>query len=58
MQIMRKILGTLTILFILYLGFFGWDKYNIEPFILNWLKSWNTEQIKEKSEKIVEIIAE
>lgn len=42
-----KILGTLTILFILYL-----------VVMLNWIKKLDTEQVKEKSEKIVEIIAE
>lgn len=42
-----KILGTFTILFILYL-----------VVMLNWIKKLDTEQVKEKSEKIVEIIAE
>lgn len=42
-----KILGTFTILFILYL-----------VVMLNWIKTLDTEQVKEKSEKIVEIIAE
>ena len=42
-----KILGAFTIIFILYL-----------VVMLNWIKTLETEQVKEKSEKIVEIIAE
>lgn len=42
-----KILGAFTILFILYL-----------VVMLNWIKTLDAEQVKEKSEKIVEIIAE
>jgi Sec-independent protein secretion pathway component TatC len=42
-----KILGAFTIIFILYL-----------VVMLNWIKTLEAEQVKEKSEKIVEIIAE
>ena len=42
-----KILGAFTIIFILYL-----------VVMLNWIKTLEREQVKEKSEKIVEIIAE
>lgn len=50
---MRKIIGTITILIVLYLGFFGSARFNIEPFILNWLKSDNgkktTEMVVDKA---------
>lgn len=55
---MRKILGTITIVLIIYLGFFGSDRFNIEPFILNWIKSWDTKEVKHKAERCVDVITE
>ena len=36
---MRKLIGTIVILLVLYAGFFGIGRFNIKPFIMNWIKS-------------------
>lgn len=36
---MRKLIGTIVILLALYAGFFGINRFNIKPFIMNWIKS-------------------
>ena len=36
---MRKLIGTIVILLVLYAGFFGINRFNIKPFIMNWIKS-------------------
>lgn len=36
---MRKLIGTIVILLFLYVGFFGINRFNIKPFIMNWIKS-------------------
>lgn len=36
---MRKLIGTIVILLFLYVGFFGCERYNIKPFITEWLAS-------------------
>lgn len=51
---MRKLIGTIVILLFLYVGFFGVERYNIPPFILNWFKSDAPVETVEKIEKIVE----
>ena len=55
---MRKLFGTIAIIITLYLGFFGCDKYNVKPFIVNWFKSDSPAQLKEKANKIKDIIVE
>lgn len=42
-------IGTLAIIITLYLGFFGSKKYNIEPFIKNWLSSENSKEVVGKA---------
>ena len=53
---MRKLIGTITIILVLYLGFFGSEKYNIEPFIINWFKSDKPAKTAEKAKEIGKII--
>ena len=55
---MRKLIGTIAIIITLYLGVFGCEKYNVKPFIVNWFKSDNPSQVKEKANKIKDIIVE
>ena len=55
---MRKLIGTIAIIITLYLGFFGCEKYNVKPSIVNWFKSDNPSQVKEKANKIKDIIVE
>ena len=55
---MRKFIDTIAIIIVLYLGFFGCEKYNVKPFIVNWFKSDNPSQVKEKANKIKDIIVE
>ena len=55
---MRKLIGTIAIIITLYLGFFGCEKYNVKPFIVNWFKSDNPSQVKEKANKIKDIVVE
>lgn len=55
---MRKFIGTIAIIIILYLGFFGCEKYNVKPFIVNWFKSDSPAQVKEKANKIKDIVVE
>ena len=55
---MRKLIGTIAIIITLYLGFFGCDKYNVKPFIVNWFKSDSPAKVKEKANKIKDIIIE
>ena len=55
---MRKLIGTIAIIITLYLGFFGCDKYNVKPFIVNWFKSDSPAQVKEKANKIKDVIVE
>ena len=55
---MKKLIGTIAIIITLYLGFFGCDKYNVKPFIVNWFKSDSRAQLKEKANKIKDIIVE
>ena len=55
---MKKLIGTIAIIITLYLGFFGCDKYNVKPFIVNWFKSDSPAQVKEKANKIKDIIVE
>ena len=55
---MKKLIGTIAIIITLYLGFFGCEKYNVKPFIVNWFKSDNPSQVKEKANKIKDIIVE
>lgn len=55
---MRKFIDTIAIIIVLYLGFFGCEKYNVKPFIVNWFKSDNPSQVKEKANKIKDIVVE
>lgn len=55
---MKKLIGTTAIIITLYLGFFGCEKYNVKPFIVNWFKSDSPAQLKEKAKKIKDIIVE
>ena len=55
---MRKLFGTIAIIITLYLGFFGCEKYNVKPFIVNWFKSDSPAKVKEKANKIKDIIVE
>lgn len=50
---MRKLIGSIAIIFVLYLGFFGSERFNVEPFITNWFKSDNGKQVTEKVENKV-----
>lgn len=53
---MRKLIGTITIIVVLFLGLFGCEKYNVKPFIVNWFKSEQSTEVKEKANKIKDII--
>lgn len=55
---MRNFIGTIEIIIVLYLGFFGCEKYNVKPFIVNWFKSDSPVQVKEKANKIKDIVVE
>ena len=55
---MRILIGTIAIIITLYLGFFGCDKFNVKPFIVNWFKSDSPAKVKEKANKIKDIIVE
>ena len=55
---MRKLIATIAIIITLYLGFFGCEKYNVKPFIINWFKSDRPAQVKEKANKIKDILVE
>ena len=55
---MRKLIGTIAIIITLYLGFVGCEKYNVKPFIINWFKSDRPAQVKEKANKIKDILVE
>ena len=55
---MRKLIGTIAIIITLYLGFFGSEKYNIKPFIVEWLRSDNAAKVKEKANNITDILNE
>ena len=55
---MRKLIGTIAIIITLYLGFFFFFLYNVKPFIVNWFKSDNPSQVKEKANNIKDIIVE
>lgn len=55
---MRKLIGTIVIILALYVGFFGCEKYNIEPFIINWFKSDKPEKLKEKITKVKDVLKE
>lgn len=47
----KSMIGTLAIIIILYLGLFGSKKYNVEPFIKNWLSSDNSKEVVDKAVK-------
>lgn len=51
-MIMRKLIGTIVLLIVLYAGFFGIERYEIKPFILNWFKGGGVEKTIEKTEEI------
>ena len=56
---MRKMIGTIVILLFLYVGFFGCERYHINPFIAEWLQGDKPERlgknIKKVSGKVKEI---
>lgn len=45
---MRKLIGGIAIIIFLYLGFFGSEKHNVEPFIANWWNSEKSEGVKDE----------
>lgn len=47
---MRKLIGTIAIIMILFLGLFGCERHNVKPFITNWLRSDDGKQVTEKVE--------
>lgn len=49
----KSILGSLAFIIIIYLGFFGSEKYNIEPFIKKWLSNENTKEIVSKIKETI-----
>lgn len=49
---MRKLIGTIVILLFLYVGFFGCERYNIKPFITEWLSSDKPKELGEDIEKV------
>lgn len=49
---MRKLIGTIVILLFLYVGFFGCERYDIPPFITEWLSSDNPKKLGENMEKV------
>ena len=55
---MKNLIVIISIIITLYLCFFGCDKYNFKPFIVNWFKSDSPAQLKEKANKIKDIIVE
>lgn len=48
---MRKLIGTIVILVFLYVGFFGCERFNISPFIMEWIKSDKPEELCDNIEK-------
>lgn len=55
---MRKFIGTVVILLFLYVGFFGCERYDIKPFITEWLSSDEPEKLGKKIEKISDKVKE
>lgn len=49
---MRKLIGTIVILLFLYVGFFGCERYNIKPFITEWLASDKPKELGKDIETI------
>lgn len=49
---MRKLIGTIVILLFLYVGFFGCERYNIKPFITEWLSSDKPKELGKDIEKV------
>lgn len=49
---MRKLIGTIVLLVVLYAGFFGIERYEIKPFILNWFKDGGVEKTIDKVEDV------
>lgn len=55
---MRKLIGTIVIILVLWVGFFGCEKYNIEPFILNWFNSEEPAKLEKKIKKVNKVLKE
>lgn len=53
---MRKMIGTIAIIVILFLGLFGCESHNIKPFIANWFKSNSDKQVTEKVNEEIDSI--
>ena len=55
---MRRLIGTLAIIAFFYLGFVGCEKHKIDPFILEWLKSDDTQKEIKKIKKVTNEVVE
>lgn len=49
---MRKLIGTVAIVLFLYVGLVGSERFNIEPFILEWLQGVKKELTHKVSEEV------
>ena len=49
---MRKLIGTIAIIIVLYFGFFCSEKYNVKPFIQNCLNSEQSSEVKKNVKKV------
>ena len=48
---MRKLIGTIVIVIFLWVGFFGCERYDIKPFIIEWFKSDGPNDLGKNMEK-------
>ena len=48
---MRKLIGTIVIVIFLWVGFFGCERYDIKPFIIEWFKSDGPNDLGRNMEK-------
>ena len=55
---MRKMIGTIVILLFLYVGFFGCERYHINPFIAEWLQGDKPEKLGKDIEKVSDKVKE
>lgn len=51
---MRKLIGTVVIIGVVYAGFFGIDKFGISPFIKEWISDGGIQEAKENVSDLAE----
>lgn len=51
---MKKLVIIIIVILVLYVGFFGVRKYNIEPFIIEWLSSDKPQELGKDIENLTD----